>query len=192
MKCWQCGAFLDGNQVICPFCGAQLGAQGQQTFGFGGPGFGGPGAPVYYRPMKWYKFLIYFLLFAGAVINVFSAIGYFTGTNYEDYAFLVYQAYPSLRVLDIFAGLFALGMAVLGIVTRFALAGMKRNGPKLLCLLYVLNGCFTLIYSFAIMGVVGIFDVATIASTVVSAGVAALMVWANYVYFNNRRELFIR
>ncbi len=192
MKCLQCGAYFEDHLASCPFCGAP--APRQQGFApMGGFGtFGNPGgAPMYYRPMKWYKFLIYFLLFFSAFSNCLSAVEYFTGWGYEGGASLVYSTFPMLRVLDIIAGVCALSLAVLAIVTRFSLARMKRSGPKLVLVLYAAGGLFTLLYSFGVMAIIGSFDPFEVASQIVSAGLSALIVWANFVYFRNRRDLFI-
>ncbi len=192
MKCNQCGAYFEDHLRSCPFCGAP--APMQQGFApMGGFGtFGNPGgAPMHYRPMRWYKFLIYFLLFFSAFSNLLSAVEYLFGWHYETESTFVYSTFPMLRVLDIIAGVYSLSLAALAIVTRFSLARMKRSGPKLLLVLYAAGGLFALLYSFGTMAIIGSFDPFDIVSQIISACLSALIVFANFVYFRNRRDLFI-
>ena len=49
-------------------------------------------------PMNWYKFLIYFALFASCVLNAIYGLGMLTGMVYGDASSLVYAFYGSLKV----------------------------------------------------------------------------------------------
>ena len=53
-----------------------------------------PGASP--KPMNYYKFLIYFALFVGAVINAFNGYQYLTGEIYDGRATLLYAFYPEM------------------------------------------------------------------------------------------------
>ena len=79
-------------------------------------------------PMKWHKFLIYFALWLGAVMNVISGFSLLTGSVYEAQgvsATQVYRAYEGLKGVDMLMGAATIALAVLLIVARFALAGYK-------------------------------------------------------------------
>ena len=76
--CRECGYPLYSTQQVCPQCGASAVEKEKPK---------GPG-------MKWYYFLIYFSLFAGAVSNTIMAIVYWTGAMYEGHADLVYGQFP--------------------------------------------------------------------------------------------------
>ena len=78
--------------------------------------------------MKWHKFLIYFALWLGAVMNVISGFSLLTGSVYEAQgvsATQVYRAYEGLKGVDMLMGAATIALAVLLIVARFALAGYK-------------------------------------------------------------------
>ncbi len=98
MKCTHCGAEIQTLDAFCPLCGNPNYAA---NTGFV------PSGPIDLYPMKWYKFVIYFLLFFSAAINLISAILYFTGALYGDAytARLVYATFPAMKPLDIVTGI---------------------------------------------------------------------------------------
>ena len=72
--------------------------------------------------MGWYKFLIYFALFAGAFLNVCYAVLYMTGSIYETEQIdplTVYSLYPGVKAVDIVYGILLLVLAVFMIVFSF-------------------------------------------------------------------------
>lgn len=144
------------------------------------------------HPMGWYKFLIYFALFAGAVLNVLSAFTYFTGTVYtvnDIDPLAVYALYPSAKIVDIIYGIALLAMAAFMIVTRFQLSGMKKNGPKMVVSLYIINIALAIIYTVALMFVTNIFEFD--ATTAGQCVVPIVMAIVNKVYFDRRKDLFV-
>lgn len=142
----------------------------------------------YAMPMKWHKFLIYFSLWAGAVLNVGTAIGYLTGSIYTDPE-TVYHTYAGLKTVDLLMSIVILAFAVLLIVTRFALAGFKVNAPKLLLIVYAVYAAVLLLYPLILVGVTGLSytdlwePVQLISNTV--------MIFANKVYYDKRASLFV-
>ena len=130
--CPKCNAQLGDNMTFCPTCGTVFSAPQQQP-PVGGynpypnpqqqPPMGGynPNANPYANPnpnpqpnpmapalpMNWYKFLIYFMLFASAVINAIMGIMYITGSVYSVYggsganAEEIYRYFPNLKTVDI-------------------------------------------------------------------------------------------
>lgn len=139
--------------------------------------------------MKWYNFLIYFSLFASAVLNAISAIMYFTGAFYGGSADLVYDAFPGLQEIDVVCGMAFVCLAVMALVTRSALYWNKRKGPKLLCALYILNAVVGVLYAVVASAVTGqmLFD-GSIVITLVSS---IVMLIVNNIYFKKRKDMFI-
>ncbi|MBO4468352.1 MAG: zinc ribbon domain-containing protein [Clostridia bacterium] len=227
--CPKCNAQLGDNMTFCPTCGTVFSAPQQQP-PVGGynpysnpqqqPPMGGynPNANPYANPnpnpqpnpmapalpMNWYKFLIYFMLFASAALNVISGIMYITGSVYSIYggsganAEEIYRYFPNLKTVDIIYGLFALCCAGLAIYARFALAGFKRNGPALVLAVYAVAAVANLFYVIGFNAALGEvsqyiqsemsqFTTSMITSLIVSVVVAIL----NLVYFNKRKHLFV-
>ena len=144
----------------------------------GGAGYGmAPGLG-----MGWYKFVIYFQLFASALINGIAGIVALTGAHYEGEADLVYTFIPSLSTVDKLYGIVLIALAVFAIIVRFQLAQFKKTGPKFYLLLLLISGIASLIYLIAAGAIVS-----QISQLIVSA---ALLV-ANYIYFQKRSNLFV-
>ena len=104
--------------------------------------------------MGWYKFLIYFGLFAGALLNFLYGINYVTGGVYfvesnglitaED----VYDFYgEGLLFVDILFGLILIGLTVFGLLLRNKLAKFKPDAPQLLYYYYGVSAGASLLYS---------------------------------------------
>lgn len=148
-------------------------------------------------PMKWYKFLIYFSLFAGAVLNFISGIMCMNGTQYEGdgiTADMVYAFYDGLKETDMIFGIACIVSAVLLIYTRFLLAGYKRNAPMMVTVSYAFTCVASLIYVIAVSVILsnaGIDASETISSEIPSLIGAAVMIVVNYIYFNKRKALFV-
>ena len=186
MFCPKCGEFLTDGTQVCANCGTSMTSQ----------------VPTYNQstlheeqqemPMKWYKFLIYFALFAGALLNLVNGIRLLTGSAYGSDAYFVYSYFSGLKALDIFAGLFLISIAVFGIYTRFQLAGYKTNAPTMLLALYAGSVAYSLIYLIGIKSIVSSYDMQYIDLSGVYGGIAGgiVMIVLNAVYFNKRKHLF--
>ena len=147
-------------------------------------------------PMAWFKFLIYFMLFANAAINIFTAVTYLTGSIYLDGDMtmsdveVLYLFYPTAKMIDVIYGVLLIALAAYAIFTRFQLSGFKRRGPFLFILMYVLNLVIGLLYGISIMftfetGLLGFI------SFVPSIITSVVMIFVNVVYFRKREELFV-
>ena len=151
-----------------------------------------PAAPQ----MNWYKFLIYFALFAGAVVNAINAVRFLTGVVNGSYAEskMLYSFLPIWQVVDIIVGLLLLVLVALSIYTRFRLSGYYKNGPACLYLTYGLAALSNVVYllgvSLVISGVGISLTAADIVPTVTSIVVSIVMIVVNVVYFNKRKHLF--
>jgi hypothetical protein len=140
--------------------------------------------------MKWFKFLIYFALWAGAVLNVANGVQALTGIQYNSNnvtAEMVYSRFPTLKGVDVFYGVACMLIAVLQISVRFALAKFKTYGPLMLYLLDVIIIIIGLIYIIAVSTIVpGLSVASTLAPIIVS--VVRLII--DVIYFKKRKDLF--
>ena len=207
--CPECGERVDGNTQFCPKCGAAIKAQGP-TVGTSYRSMPVPETirepeqyalnvqdnPVY--PMKWHKFLIYFLLFFNAAVNLFSAYVYFTGRSAIPGAgtsLHVYNLVPFVAVMDKIYAAVLLVLAVCFIVVRMKMAQFRKDAPELYILLLIVNAAAALVYMFALSILVSgfmsmsIWGLAEIIGRVIGA---AIMVIANHIYYKKRKSMFIR
>lgn len=147
--CSSCGSQLNNeNQQFCSNCGAKLCAdpaineQNTVTSQTPYPQQQVIQNPVYQAQnmnatpsMKWFKFLIYFALFAGAVINLAYGITYISGdiyeiqTNGQATSEMVYSLFSGLKAVDVFYGVVMILIGGFSIFTRFRLSQYRKNGP---------------------------------------------------------------
>ena len=210
--CKNCGKELTDDVKFCPDCGAPASedvnsdeskniAMGRSSFSSGaaggnsadlGNGYGGfspmPGqqdtAPM---PMKWYKFLIYFLLYATAVLNLISSLSIFVelSTHADEYAL-----FPGAMIVDILSACMGIGFTVFAFYTRFMLAEYKKKGPACVYIMYGASAAYTLV--FGILSVIVTNGVAHFGtSNVTSILTNIAMIAANYIYFKKRQDYFV-
>lgn len=215
MFCRRCGAQLNEGDRFCKSCGARVEEEKREgdvppidpsLYGGASRGYQSPydtyapvgGQPL---PMKWFQFLIYFSLFAGAVLNAIEAIRIFTGTYYVDvelgnYTMMQYTQYSGLRAMDmVYAALLLLYSGFM-IYTRFALAGFRRHAPMCLTIMYVVQFVISAGYSILFVALFesgeNLLVMATIFAVLVELAVCAAMILINRIYFNNRKHLFTK
>ena len=142
-------------------------------------------------PMKWHKFLIYFALWAGAVLNLISgAQMFFMGINAGN-AWL-YEMTSGLRALYIVSGIFMIAIGVFQIFTRSALARFSRLGPRMVVWLYaslVILNALEILLAWLLFGVPLNYLLTADVWFYLIEGV--LMTWANQVYYRKRAALFV-
>lgn len=144
--------------------------------------------------MKWYKFLIYFALIAGAVINFINAIGYFTGSIYfsgSDGAISaeqVYAAFGVLKTIDMVYGAYIVAFAIFALVLRSHLAGFSSKAPKMVTVFYVISIVVPLVYNLLTGAIVG---VSVVGESIGSIIVGLIFLFANIRYFKRRAHLFV-
>jgi hypothetical protein len=146
------------------------------------------------QAMGWFKFMIYFGLFAGAVLNLINGIQMLTGSIYGDSAALVYAVFEGLKGLDTIVGIAMIAVAALGVYTRFQLSGYKKNGPKLLTALYAAVLVVDLIYIIGINATLPELLVKNVDMTSMYASMVAavVMMIVNHIYFKKRADLFVK
>ena len=144
------------------------------------------------RGMKWFKFIIYFQLFASAVLNTISAITFLTGAHYQGMADQVYSYFHGLKGLDVFYGILLLALAGFAIFVRQRLAKFRRNGPLLYYVLMIVSIVVSFIYLIAGSSILHVslgevMDASSLASIVTSI----VMLVVNIIYFKKRADLFV-
>ena len=221
MFCKYCGRQIADGSLFCPGCGNRLDSAQEQTPPTQQTPPSQPGSyPNYtpttpppaggYRPnggyqspnnaanfsgypMGWYKFLIYFALFASCVLNALSAIGMFTGMFYDGASDLVYAFFGGLQFVDILYGIVMAVMAVMAILTRQKLAQFRKDGPTYLLMLYVINMAASVIYLILVAVIVGdwVLTGDIMGQYVAVIVVSIIMIVVNNIYFKKRASLFV-
>lgn len=188
--CTKCGKEHVDEAVICVGCGCEF-----------------KSIPVAQKtPMKWYKFLIYFSLFASAFISLVSGISQIAGAlSVTNNPFLLEQPHfakfdNAVKYINITYGLLLFGMCALAIITRQSLAKYKRSGPTLLYIFYVSDFILTNLHAAAyyiaaqtvdFINPSAITEIFSLDEFVTSFLSLAVLVSLNYIYFKKRERLFI-
>jgi len=180
MNCKKCGSPL-GDSSSCPVCGTD----NKEINDFVNIEDGAQ-APAH--PMKWYKFLIYFSLFASGVLNILSGIGVFTAMFSDPDTIRLYDQYAIVQLVDIVNGLISIAVGVLAFYTRSCLAKYRANGPKLLTILYAITAAS---YLLVVLGILAVVPSANISSHVTSIASSVAFIFINRAYFKKRAHLFI-
>ena len=147
-------------------------------------------SPENYK-LKWHKFLIYFALWAGAIMNTGNAVLCIQGTQYAERSEQVYALFPSLRTVDLFWGIVLLAIAAYMIYVRFQLAGFRINAPRKLSTLYIISLAASVLYLLAVSAVTHQALSSFISDIVASIFSSILMLFINQNYYNKRLELFV-
>ena len=189
MICPNCNTNVPDGAAFCPTCGVMLTQQPpQQPYGAYDPNQPNPyGAPPM-PPMKWYKFLIYFSLFAGGILNILFGLRAFLSMFTDADTIAIYNRFPILRVSDMIVALLAIAMGAIAFYTRGRLAKFCANGPKLLTTLYTLDAIAGLI---TLLAVVVVLPGTDISSQVGSIAGSVALIFINRAYFKKRAYLFV-
>ena len=193
-KCKSCFMPLGTTQIECSNCGTlnHLPAEGYYSPEYGQLQYmPSPDS----KPMAWFKFIIYFQLWAGAVLNFLNGIQALNGSQYSMQgvdADLVYSVFPGLETADMFYGIMALAMAVFAIVVRFRLAGYNSDGPNLYLAYLGAGIAISLIYGIWASSALSVEDITiniwpSLIGSMIGSGI---MLACNAVYFGKRKDLF--
>lgn len=151
------------------------------------------------RPMAWFKFIIYFQLFANAACNLIIAFMWITGLHYGESAELYYETCPPLKVIDVIYGLSCIACAAGAIVVRQKLAHYKKNAPAWyigfivvsLTIGQISSVADYLAVTFASEGYLEIKLAELLRNVVFVVAGICFLVPLNYVYFRKRKDLFV-
>ena len=145
-------------------------------------------SPAYEMPMKWHKFLIYFLLWLGGIANIGSGLMQLTGSQYGADADMVYRFFSGLQAIDVLFGIVTIALGGMQIFTRFKLANFDAVGPKMLVAVNVIAAAANLLYPVIASAVTGIDLSGQIGfGSIVGSLVMAVLNWN---YYKNRAHLF--
>ena len=140
------------------------------------------------RGMRWYQFIIWFYLYASAVIGVLVGVGEITGVVYLDMAETFYTLFPMLQVVNVFFGVMQILLAVIALYVRRQLARWKGMAPRFLLMYQI----FCLVYYAAYLAgtslVLGELAVDCLAGGYILLQLLLLVV--NGIYFHRREEMF--
>lgn len=197
MFCRNCGSSVPDGSRFCPGCGSDVSGYATQSQPQPQPQPQPVTPPVNIQPalgMGWFKLLIYFGLWAGALLNFGTAISLLTGSVYgeKEVVELVYAVFPDLKPVDLIVGISLIALAIWGIITRFRLSGYHKNGLLCLNCTYAAGAIINLGYLLAAGSIVS-FDVLgdSITSSITSVVVSIVMIIVNTVYFGKRKHLFV-
>ena len=197
MFCTNCGKELPDNVAFCTNCGLKLKNTYHSQSEVHAPWTQqyNPVPPA--QPelsMKWYKFLIYFSLIAGAVLNFVYGILNLTGGNYLIYGVepeTMYSAFEGLQTLDIGFGIVYLALIPFALIVRSSLAKYKKDAPGML---YIYHGaCMLISLSYNMFSVIitGGSVSEIIAQALGTVAGVVLFIALNIIYFNKRKHLFV-
>lgn len=211
MYCRFCGKQIPDNAMFCSECGANLAPAPSTAPEESAPavpmasdvptapamppqGTPDPAAAVGViatpqRGMKWFKFIIYFQLWASLLSALIAAEKYFTGAYYEGYADWAYSFYCGLRELDICMGILYIALGVYAVFVQRSLAKLRAKGPVMYYSFCAASIALALLNVIAASLIVGY--------SLFSADIAAelapsvILLFINIRYFNNRKHLFV-
>ena len=185
MFCKSCGAQVDEGVAVCPNCGQPVEQQADMQVVLKEQGLG----------LKWANFLGYFALWAGALVNLFAGVKYFTGSIYEDAgtgasADLVYSVLgDSLKFLDKTYAVLLWCTCIICVFAALSIIKRKKTTRMLVCLVYGLNVALGLIYSLGVTAIVGQSAFTTV--LIMQLVFSVVMICVNWIYFGNRRDIFV-
>lgn len=211
MYCRFCGKQIPDQAKFCPECGADLAPAPSVAPPEGTPFFpAAPAAPVEpamppqgtpdpaaafgviaapRRGMKWFKFIIYFQLWASLLSALIAAEKYFTGAYYEGYADWAYSFYCGLRELDICMGILYIALGVYAVFVQRSLAKLRAKGPVMYYSFCAASIALALLNVIAASLIVGysLFN----ADIAAELAPSVILLFINIRYFNNRKHLFV-
>lgn len=201
--CKNCFMPLGETQIECSNCGTQNPVS-EEIVSTDGQKLTYAPSPEDY-PMKWFKFLIYFSLFAGCVLNLLNGIMALSGANYGKDAAAIYNAVPGLQSAETFYGIALIALAVYVLITRFVLAGYHKAGPAMYLGYLAATIAVVFIYSVMLSGIdptivridTGLWSYVEYeysfswSQTIGNIIANIIMLICNIIYFNKRKELFV-
>ncbi len=189
--CHSCGfPITDDSQKFCTNCGSALmdSDVSEKTAQMA-------------LPMKWYKFLIYFALFASAILSFISGLDCLTGNLFGAFGWTADEAYAEfegLKTLFTVSGIVSIMYAGYLLVTRYCLAKKMKIGPKLIMMMYVINTVINVVLSIASAYLIVLNTGKTwheagfsVIGLITDIAMGALLVYLNKVYFDKRSALFV-
>lgn len=192
MQCKNCGSHMTDGAWICPACSYDHSKTARRSHR------AGLYADLPVLPMRWFAFLINFLLFIFSVICAVMGIVLLFGGAYEVYigfsAEIIYETCPSMQHLDIAIGCGMLVCSLLYLLARFRLAGFCKGAPHLFCTTLILSAAL------CVARLIGMYSLlpeeflssAEVTHTITAFAPTAVLLVLNTVYFKKRIPYFSR
>ncbi len=179
MLCHRCGNENPDNQDRCLSCGAVLKTDNTEKK---------------IMPMKWYVFLVSILLPISAFSNILDGIQLVISpkVTLADISGLGEVSTAALEKLNVFSGLCMVVIAIFMFYTCFVLRRMKRI--SLLCIktIYIANALVNIVNGGLMYYILGVqAKEAVIMLIGINIVVSAFMIFANTIYFNKRKHIFV-
>ena len=139
--------------------------------------------------MKYFKFIIYFQLFAAAAMHLFAAI---YQTDVLNTYFDVQTA--SIKNLQISYAIISILLAIFALVIRWRLASFKAYAPALYVCYILANAVIAFFYLVWLGLILKVhhYDISLVNSYLLTLLAGFCVVFFNYVYFTKREPLFSR
>ena len=143
--------------------------------------------------MNWFKFIIYAQCFLGGLGGLVGGIMTMTGSQYGDYASMVYEFYPALRFVDIIYGLVTIAIGALMVFAWTELKAFKKQGVDHYLIVPIANVVASLVYvalACLILRASPSDVIELMGSTVSGFFSNVVLFFVNKIYFDKRRHLF--
>lgn len=143
-------------------------------------------------PLKWYKFVIYFQLFASAALNIASCYRYISGDIYgsKEIAHQIYNIMPVIKICDLILGVIFFGLAFGAIVVRQKLYYKKADAVRYYLGYIIIQPALAIAYLLLVSFLVRGYSIDFTAMIPDLIG-ASVLYWANKKYFSRRSYLFV-
>ena len=189
MVCPYCSREIQDSVAVCNQCGANLNDTVQSN-----------STPYNLiqnvdLPMKWYKFLIYFLLLLNALTHLADGIFCLIGNNSGILSELLSETdlfTGEYRVIDIVYGIICILMSGAAIYVRSKLANYKEDAPRIYIIYDIISSGIYFVYSLLSMIILENAETSSVIGEVIGTVVGeSLFVYLNIIYFKKRKHLFI-
>ena len=205
--CPNCGApTFDEAQCFCEKCGARFdvytGRHGDAHENAFETVISSQSEPAA-LPMKWYKFIVYFTLVVGPIINAMNAFMYFTGQYTVSVGFAsggavsyvmgydLYKDIPALRITDLIYAVLTVGLVFYAFYVKGRLKEFRTDAPRHFIYYYIAGAVLTTLdnsLTSVLLGDTMTKVIIIVALTVVEV---AVFIYLNVIYFRKRSYLFV-
>ncbi len=189
MKCSFCGKEVREGSTVCESCGAELTIDNN----------GNEDSAVQTKnntelEMKWYKFLIYFLLYANFVTYLFDGFIYLFGDkiNFLSELFADTLFTGKFRIIGIIYAVVLITLSVISLYVRNGLAKFKVSAPKNFIIFDIITSVISTVVTLLSMILVenaGLSD--WLPELLGSLLGSTAIIMCNITYFRKRKHLFI-
>ena len=175
---------------VCPSCHFESAVDSAYCPACGAPMDGGeaPREPADARllPMRWHKFVVYFILPLSLALNLYNLIASWRETAAMDLSAAAPETLGLLKTVLYLGPAVQLLLIPLMLYAELGLVRMRWRGVRALLCLYAVNGIYAVVAAYLLTRL----GLPLPAEMMASAAEAALMVALNRIYYRKRRALF--